>query len=133
MQAARDYTGLICWQKAMSLVEEVYRLTRHFPKDEAHGLRSQVRRAAVSIPSNIAEGQGRDSVPDFLRFLAISRGSVQELQTQLLIAQRLHFIEPTQVVKAMELSHEVCRLVSALAKSLKNSQKHPRKPLTTDN
>lgn len=133
MSGIRDFTGLISWQKAMALVEEIYRLSKQFPKEETYGLRTQIRRAAVSIPSNIAEGQGRDTVREFVRFLSIARGSIQELQTQLVLAQRLEFVEPTQTLKATELSHEVCRLVSALSKSIRNTSKHPRNPLSTDN
>jgi four helix bundle protein len=126
MPAVRDYTQLICWQKVMQLVEEVYRITNRFPREERAGLRSQMRRAAISIPSNIAEGQGRDSIPDFVRFLAISRGSLQELQTQLLLSQRLSLLQPDFTKKAIDLSHEVYRLLSALTLSLKRSEKHPR-------
>lgn len=126
MPAIRDYTQLICWQKAMQLVEEVYRIINRFPREERAGLRSQMRRAAISIPSNIAEGQGRGSIPDFVRFLAISRGSLQELQTQLLLSQRQSLLQPDFTKKAIDLSHEVFRLLSALTLSLKRSEKHPR-------
>ncbi len=77
--ALRDYSQLVVWQKAMDLVETVYRTTKTFPREEQYGLTSQIRRAAVSIPSNIAEGQGRHTTRDFLHFLAIAHGSLKEL------------------------------------------------------
>ena len=83
------YSDLIVWQKAMDLVVHVYEVTESFPQREVFGLTNQVRRAAVSIPSNIAEGQGRGTTKDFLHFLAIARGSLQEVETQLLLAYRL--------------------------------------------
>ena len=89
--AGRNYSDLIAWQKAMDLVEMVYKITSHFPKEETYGLTSQLIRAVVSVPSNIAEGQGRSSVNDFRRFLAISHGSIREVETQILIAERLHY------------------------------------------
>lgn len=85
----RHYSDLIVWQKAMDLVVHVYEVTESFPQREVFGLTNQVRRAAVSIPSNIAEGQGRGTTKDFLHFLAIARGSLQEVETQLLLAYRL--------------------------------------------
>ena len=83
----RSYMDLICWQKAMDLVTEIYRLTKQLPKEEVFGLASQLRRAAVSIPSNIAEGQGRLSKGEFRTFLGNARGSLSELETQILICQ----------------------------------------------
>jgi len=82
----RKYQQLIVWQKAMLLVSEIYRLTQGFPDNEKFGLTSQLRRAAVSVPSNIAEGSGRGSDKDFCRFLYQARGSLTEIETQLLIA-----------------------------------------------
>src|SRR5262245_18200016 len=90
--SVRHYTELIAWQKAMDLVVEVYRSTDSFPQREVFGLTNQMRRAAVSIPSNIAEGQGRATTKDFLLFLYIARGSLQELETQILLAYRLAFL-----------------------------------------
>ncbi|MGB8010741.1 MAG: four helix bundle protein [Terriglobales bacterium] len=88
------------WQEAMSLTEEIYRTTAQFPKHELYGLSSQMRRAAVSVPSNIAEGKGHRSDPEFARFLFHARGSLLELETQILIARRLQYL-PEQ--KAGEL------------------------------
>ena len=90
----RHYRELIVWQKAMDLVMRVYEATECFPQRELFGLTNQLRRAAVSIPSNIAEGQGRNTTADFLRFLSIARGSLQELETQILIASRLRYSNP---------------------------------------
>ncbi len=89
-----SYKDLIAWQKAMDLVVKVYALTKTFPTDERFGLISQMNRAAVSIPSNIAEGWGRNSTQNYIQFLRISRASLFEIETQLEIAQRLNFISP---------------------------------------
>ena len=85
----QEYSELIAWQKAVDLVESVYKATESFPREEIHGLTSQVRRAAVSVLSNIAEGQGRKSTMEFLHHLSIAYGSLTETETQLLIAGRL--------------------------------------------
>jgi four helix bundle protein len=87
-----SYQDLVAWQKAMNLVEEIYKTTRNFPKDELYGLTSQLRRAAVSIPSNIAEGQGRLTPGEFRQFLGHARGSLLETETQVLMAGRLNYI-----------------------------------------
>lgn len=94
------FQDLRIWQEAMNLVEAVYRVTADFPKHELYGLTSQMRRAAVSVPSNIAEGKGHRSDPEFVRFLLHARGSLLELQTQLLVARRLQYL-PEE--KAQEL------------------------------
>jgi four helix bundle protein len=97
-----SFQDLRVWQVAMDLTEEIYRVTADFPKHELYGLISQMRRAAVSVPSNIAEGKGHHSDPEFVRFLFHARGSLLELQTQLLIARRLQYVSGE---KAEELSH----------------------------
>jgi four helix bundle protein len=86
----KTYRDLMVWQKAMQLVTDTYQITRNFPKEELYGLTSQIRRCSISIPSNMAEGYGRNSTEDYLRFLKISRGSLYELQTQIEIAYNLH-------------------------------------------
>lgn len=114
----QNYRELIAWQKAMDLVVRIYQITESFPKTETFGLTNQMRRAAVSIPSNIAEGQGRSTTKDFMHFLHIARGSLQELETQVIIAQRLEFI--TEAVHS-ELTTNICeiaRILSGLLKSL---------------
>ena len=117
--AVKSFHDLIVWQKAMQLVEEVYRLTQSFPKEELYGLTNQVRRAAVSIPSNIAEGQGRNSTKEFQHFLSIARGSLYEVITQLLIAQGLKYVTEAQLQPANGLTDEVGRLIHGLLNSLK--------------
>ncbi len=115
----KDFRELIVWQKAMDLVESVYRTTTLFPKEELYGLTSQMRRAAVSIPSNIAEGQGRNTTRDFLHFLAIAYGSLKEIETQVLIAERLGYISNQQSDVHVRSTTEIARLISGLANSLK--------------
>jgi four helix bundle protein len=117
--AVRDYRELIVWQKAMGLVEAVYKMTTGFPREEIYGLTSQLRRAAVSIPSNIAEGQGRRTTRDFLGFLSIAHGSLKEVETQVMIASRLQFIRQEKQSEMLQLTTEVGRLISGLANSLK--------------
>jgi four helix bundle protein len=116
--AGKNYRDLIAWQKAMDLVEVVYKVTGLFPKDEIYGLTNQLRRAVVSIPSNIAEGQGRSSSNDFRRFLAISHGSLREAETQILIAKRLNYLTESQSERLMALAGEVGRLINGLSHSL---------------
>jgi four helix bundle protein len=115
----RNYRDLVVWRKAMDLVDAVYRLTRGFPKEELYGLTSQVRRAAVSIPSNIAEGHGRRTCRHFLHFLSIARGSIKELETQLLIAGRLGYANQAENSTVLDLSDEVSRLTTRLMDSLR--------------
>jgi four helix bundle protein len=122
--AVRHYQELTAWQKAMDLVTIVYASTDKFPPSEVFGLRNQIRRAAVSIPSNIAEGQGRRSRQDFIRFLLISNGSLQELETQVIIAARLTFLSHDQKDRILDLSSEVGRLLNGLSKSL-TREGHP--------
>ena len=115
----KDYRELIVWQKAMNFVEFVYRATANFPKEELYGLISQMRRAAVSIPSNIAEGQARNTTRDFLHFLAIAYGSRKEVETQVLIAERLGYINNQQSNNLVQFTTEIARLISGLTNSLK--------------
>jgi four helix bundle protein len=117
--AVRNYQDLIAWQKAMEFAERVYRVTAGFPSDEKFGLTSQVRRAAVSIPSNIAEGQGRFSDQDFRRFLSIAHGSLREAETQLLLSKRLGYCTDDAIAETLSLGAEVGRLIQGLANKLK--------------
>ena len=114
----RNYQELIVWQKAMDLVELIYAESRSFPREEIYGLTSQLRRAAVSIPSNIAEGQGRRTTADFIRHLSISYGSLRELETQTLIAERLRYFRAAASEKILKLAGEVGRLLNGLMSSL---------------
>lgn len=90
--AVQSYRELVAWQKAMDLAAEVYRITRTFPGDELYGITSQLRRASVSVPANIAEGQGRQTTGEFRQFLGHARGSLLETETHILLAMRLHYI-----------------------------------------
>jgi len=117
---AKHYKELLVWQKAMELVTEVYRAAATFPKHEEFGLASQLKRAAVSIPSNIAEGQGRLSVGEFKQFLGNARGSLFEVETQLLIARNLGLINVTESQKIHELIKKCGRLLNGLIRSLRN-------------
>lgn len=117
--AVRHYRELVAWQRAMDLVSEVYELTRRFPPAELYGLTNQVRRAAVSIPSNIAEGQGRGVGREFGHHLRIAAGSLNEVETQVLIAERLGYIPAAAVARVLDCSAEVGRVVNGLLKSLK--------------
>jgi four helix bundle protein len=118
VMTVKHYRELIAWQKAMDLVVLIYRLTNRFPKEELFGLTNQLRRAAVSVPSNMAEGQGRRTTRDFLNFLSIARGSLQEVETQVLIAERLGYLAEHECREALALSDEISRLISGLCSAL---------------
>src|SRR5208337_1604967 len=107
----RSYRELIAWQKAVDLVTEIYSITREFPREEVYGLTSQMRRSAVSIPSNIAEGQGRATKGEFVQFLAHARGSLFELETQILISERLGYLSPEIEKRLLAQSNEVGRIL----------------------
>jgi four helix bundle protein len=115
---AQSFRELLVWQRAMQLCVAVYCLTRGFPREELYGLSSQIRRSAVSVPSNIAEGHGRLSGGEFRQFLGIARGSNFELQTQLEIARTLKLGEPSLVTDAENLSHEVGKMIFSLLESV---------------
>ena len=117
-EPARRFEDLIVWQKAMDLVVEVYRTTATFPREELYGLSSQLRRAANAVPSKIAEGQGRQTTAEFLRLLSIAYGSLMELETQILIGERLGYIDSERSSRLLEHSAEVGRLMNGLMRSL---------------
>ena len=121
MMSIKCNKDLIVWQKAMDLVELVYKATQSFPKEELYGLTNQVRRAAVSVPSNIAEGQARESAAAFKNFLSIARGSLAEVETQLLIAQRLRYLSEEQLDLIMATHIEVSKMLPALMAKLATS------------
>lgn len=125
----RNYQDLTVWQKSMDLAEGIYRASRAFPASEVYGLSSQVRKAAVSIASNVAEGQGRRSTGDYQRFLSIAQGSLSELETQVLLAKRLQYLKEPESERLLELSSQVGRMIHGLRKSLEN---HKRKTLTPE-
>ena len=114
----KSYRDLKVWEKSMDLVVESYRISKLLPKTEMFGLTSQIQRAAVSIPANIAEGHGREHLGDYLRHLSIARGSLMELETHMLIITRL-FIPMDEVKRALEQVREVDRMLSGLIKKLK--------------
>ena len=113
-----SYQDLIVWQKSMQLVKEVYTLVKTLPKEEQFALSDQMRRAVVSIPSNVAEGYGRNSTNDYIRFLNIARGSKYELDTQIQICVMLNYISKEKAATALELSEEIGRMMNALIKKL---------------
>ena len=108
------YEDLEVWQLGMELVYDIYKVTRRFPDDERFGLTSQMRRAAVSIPSNIAEGKGRSTDKDLAHFLSHSRGSQQELYTQILIAQHLGYLQPVDANPLTETTKRIGRMLHGL-------------------
>lgn len=116
----KTYRDLIVWQKSMTLVTDVYKATRTFPREEVYALVSQLRRCAISIPSNIAEGYGRKSTGDYVRFLQIAMGSLFEIQTQLEIARNLEFLSQDHFEKIHESSREIERMLSSLIRKLNN-------------
>ncbi len=116
----RNHKDLRAWQSAMQLVEMVYRLTSTFPREEIYGLSSQMRRAAVSVPSNIAEGAARQSTKDLLRFLVIASGSLAELDTQLELSLNIGYCQDTSTLQLK--IDEVSALTHALMKSLKERE-----------
>lgn len=116
-----SFRKILVWQKAMLLTTKIYTDTKKFPKDEIFGLTSQLRRSAVSIPSNIAEGIGRDSNNELIRFLNIAVGSLFELQTQLEIAKNISYLNEEEFINLYEDSREVERMLVAFLKKIKES------------
>ncbi len=114
-----NYKELKVWQKAMDLTVEVYKLVKLLPKEETYALSDQMRRAVVSIPSNIAEGQGRNSDKEFIQFLSIARGSLWELETQIEICLRIGYIDQSLATNTNNLIAEISKMVNALSNSLK--------------
>ncbi len=112
------YKELKVWQCGMQITRSVYRVTADFPKEEIYGLTSQLRRCAVSIPSNIAEGHARDSRKELARFVSIARGSLAELETQLLIAEDLEFGDREQIRALLDLTNEEGRMLTGFRRSL---------------
>ena len=114
-----SYQGLLVWQKAMELTTVIYKLVKKLPKEELYSLSDQIRRAVVSIPSNIAEGQERNTNKEFIHFLTISRGSKAELETQLLICVKVGYLNETEIIEAMNLSIETGKMLTSLINRLK--------------
>jgi four helix bundle protein len=112
------YRDLVAWQKGIDLCELVYRASAAFPSHEIYGLTSQIRRAAVSVPSNIAEGAGRITRGEYLQSVGYARGSLLEIETQLIVAQRLGYLDSKEIDKLMELTNEIGRVASGLIRAL---------------
>lgn len=120
MSGVKSYKELLVWQKGIQIVLKVYKLTNSFPKDEIYALTSQLKRASVSIPSNIAEGFGRQTDKSFNHFLNISRGSLNEIETQLIIAKELGFIQDKNLYNdLLFLIEEESKMINAFTKNLK--------------
>ena len=116
----KGYRDLIVWQKSMDVITLIYELVKQFPDDEKFGLTSQIKRSSVSVPSNIAEGYGRNYTKDYIRFLNIARGSLYEMQTQLQVALNLGFIAEEDLNKINSLSVEVEKMLNSLINKLAN-------------
>jgi four helix bundle protein len=121
----KNYKDLKVWQKAYELCITIYKLTKHFPKEEAYGLTSQIRRSAVSVPSNIAEGYGRKTTQEYLQSLYIAYGSHCELETQVLLSKDLGYIKSDDFQKLQQDIGDVERMLKALIKSLQNKHSNP--------
>ncbi len=115
------FRKILVWQKSITLVTKIYKATRTFPKEETFGLTSQIRRSSISISSNIAEGSGRESTKDFLRFLYISLGSLFEMQTQLEIAKNIIYINEEEFNLLYEDSREIERMLVSLIRKIKDN------------
>ncbi|NLB63366.1 MAG: four helix bundle protein [Fibrobacter sp.] len=116
---AKDFKDLFVWQKSMDLVVEVYQLAKMLPKKEQYSLCDQIKRSAVSIPSNIAEGQGRKTNNEFNRFLSIANGSKAELETQLLLCVKINYLKKDEISLALNLIHDIGKMINGLQKSLR--------------
>ena len=117
--SVKSYEDLIVWQKAMDLTVDIYRLIKFLPREETYALSDQMRRAVVSIPSNIAEGHGRSSTKEFISYLVIARGSLTELKTQLEICHRLKYFSKPESEYALNLCTEIYKILNALISKLK--------------
>ena len=116
--SVQSYRDLVLWQRGMGLAEVCYRVTASFPRDEIYGMTTQIRRAATSVPANIAEGHGRESTGSFVQFLRVAQGSVKELETHLLLAERVGIAEAEVVKPVLAECDEIGRMLRALIRSL---------------
>jgi four helix bundle protein len=122
-----SYRDLVVWVRAVDLVETCYRLTQRLPRSEIYGLASQIRRAAVSVPANIAEGHGRRNLGEYLQHLSIANGSLKELETHLLIATRLNYFAANDVAPALDSCAETGRMLSGLLQKLRQRKLEQRR------
>lgn len=121
MTTIKNYKDLIIWQKSIMLVKIIYQITQSFPKEEQYGITNQLRRCAVSIPSNIAEGYGRNSTNDYIRFLQIATGSLYELETQVEISFQLNYMTQLQKDEVFNLCTEIDKMIYSLIQKIKQS------------
>lgn len=123
--AIKHYRDLLIWQKSMLLVKSIYDVAVNFPQEEKYGLTSQMRRSAVSVPSNIAEGHNREHLKEYLRFLSIAQGSIAELETQIALATMLKYIDITTEDKLLKQADEIGKMIRGLQRKLKEKLLEP--------
>ena len=121
----QDYRDLVVWQRAIDFVAEIYRLSARFPRDEQFGLTAQIRRASVSVTSNIAEGSGRATSRDLMNFLSYARGSLKEAESLLFVAQRLGFVRADDCTQSLHLADETSRMLTGLRSSVRKRNRTP--------
>ena len=129
---ARSFRDLLVWQRAMELSESCYRLTERLPRGRLGSLRDQIQRSSCSIPANIAEGNGRQRIGDYLRYLSIACGSLRELQTHLELAARLGLATDAEVAQSRSLSEEVGRMLTSLTRALERRRDWQQERLIPD-
>ena len=120
MTPVKSYRELTVWQKSIDWVERIYRVSKSFPSEEKFGLTSQIRRAAVSVPSNIAEGAARTGTKEFLQFLSVASGSLAEVETQLILAERLGYLAKPEHEALLDQAGEISRMLGGLKRSLQS-------------
>lgn len=124
MSEIRSYKDLLIWQKGIELTERIYQLTKNFPAEEMYSLTSQMRRSSISIPSNISEGYGRNTTKNYIQFLRIARGSLFELETQLIIAHKLDYVNDLELNQTIfHLIEEEGKMINSFIKKLENNNK----------
>ncbi|MEX1255513.1 MAG: four helix bundle protein [Dehalococcoidia bacterium] len=126
MTKLQSYRDLEVWKRSIDLVEQIYRVSKSFPQSERFGLTSQIRRAAVSVPANIAEGAARTGTGEYLQFLSVASGSLAEVETLLTLAHRLELLAEQELSKLQERSAEIGRMLSGLKRSLQSRRSLPR-------
>jgi len=119
---ARSYRELLVWQRSMALATQIYETTRSFPREEIYGLTSQLRRAAISVPSNIAEGYGRGSDKSFSLFLTQARGSLYEVETQLEIAANLNYLSSEEAARITQSTQKIARMMNAFLRTIRTGE-----------
>ncbi len=122
MAEIKTHKDLLVWKKSIDLVEQIYKITKQFPKEELYGITNQMRRCAVSIPANIAEGSGRKNKAEFIQFLHIALGSASELETHLIISQRLGFLSINSYDEIMNALNEIIKMTCGLINSLNSTR-----------